>query len=329
MSSELVEVLEAGEVYQPAFMSRGAVAMPAFSGGLYGLFLKQLDVSPKTQETYTRNLKQFFVWLNERGIAQPTRDHVIAFRDEMKETRKPTTAQNYFAVVRVFFKWADAVGIYPDITRSVKGVKLETGPYRTHKKDYLGEYQVERVLDLFDRNTLQGSRDFALFALLVTCGLRTIEVIRANVEDLQPGPECPRIFVQGKGKLEKIPVNMHAKVDGYIRDYLAKRGKVEKTAPLFASISNKNQGGRMTTRSISRIVKEAMRSAGYDSDRLTAHSLRHTAVTTALLNGKSTKDVQGMARHAKADTTDIYNHAINQAANDCTRINADVLLKRF
>lgn len=329
MTTELVEILEPGEVVQPHWTRAAVPSMPAFSGGLYGQFLAELDASQKTKETYTRNLKQFFVWLNERGITQPTREHVIAFRDEIKETRKPTTAQNYFAVVRVFFKWADAVGIYPDITRSVKGVKLETGPYRTHKKDYLGEYQVERVLKSFDRDTLQGCRDFALFALLVTCGLRTIEVVRANVEDLQPGPECPRIFVQGKGKLEKIPVNMPSKVDGYIRDYLAKRGNVKKDDPLFASLSNKNAGGRMTTRSVSRIVKEAMRGAGYDSDRLTAHSLRHTAVTTPLLNGASLKDAQEMARHASSDTTGVYDHAIKGAKNECTRINADVLLKGF
>lgn len=322
MSTELVEILETGEILQPHWTRAAVPSMPAFSGGLYGQFLAELDASQKTKETYTRNLKQFFIWLNERGITQPTRDHVIAFRDEIKETRKPTTAQNYLAVVRVFFKWAEAVGIYPDIARSVKGVKLN----KSHKKDYLGEHQVKRVLKSFDRDTLQGCRDFALFALLVTCGLRTIEAVRANIEDLRPGPECARLFVQGKGQEEKTPVNIPAELEDLLRDYLAKRGKVEKTEPLFASIGNKNQGGRMTTRSVSRIVKEAMRGAGYDSEMLTAHSLRHTAVTTALLNGKSTKEVQGMARHAKADTTDIYNHAINEAANDCTRVNARVLL---
>lgn len=329
MSSELVEVLEAGEVYQPAFMNRGAVAMPAFSGGLYGLFLKQLDVSPKTQETYTRNLKQFFVWLNERGIAQPTRDHVIAYRDELKATRKPSTVQSYMAVVRIFFQWTESEKIYPNIAHRVKSVKQQAKDERTHEKDALHPAQVERVLKTFDRGTLQGCRDFALFTLLVTCGLRTIEAVRANVGDLRNGTECARLFVQGKGKDYQAPVNVSPEVEGFLRDYLAKRGKAEPDAPLFASISNKNAGGRMTTRSISRIIKEALKNAGFDSDRLTAHSLRHTAVTTFLRNGATLREAQEMARHASPETTAIYAHTEQREKNQGTRVNARILLKGF
>ena len=56
-------------------------------------------------------------------------------------------------------------------------------------------------------------------------------------------------------------------------------------APLFGSIAHRNSGERMTTRSISRTAKERLIAVGLDSDRLTAHSLRHTAATLNLLNG--------------------------------------------
>ena len=74
----------------------------------------------------------------------------------------------------------------------------------------------------------------------------------------------------------------------------------------------------MTTRSISGICKAAMVEAGYNSSRLTAHSLRHTGVTLALLNGETLEQAQKFARHSQISTTMIYNHAIDAASNSCS-----------
>ena len=71
----------------------------------------------------------------------------------------------------------------------------------------------------------------------------------------------------------------------------------------------------MTTRSLSRIAKGAMIEAGIDSKRLTAHSLRHTAITTALRAGASLQEVKTMARHADINTTLIYSHNIDREIN--------------
>ena len=75
----------------------------------------------------------------------------------------------------------------------------------------------------------------------------------------------------------------------------------------------RNRGGRMTTRSISRIAKQAMREQGIDSPRLTAHSMRHTAVTLALLGGATVQETQAMARHASVTTTMRYAHNLDRA----------------
>jgi integrase/recombinase XerC len=76
----------------------------------------------------------------------------------------------------------------------------------------------------------------------------------------------------------------------------------------------------MTTQSLSRIIKTAFRNAGYDSDRLTAHSLRHTAITAVV---KSTKDVtiaQQFAGHSNVETTMTYYHANEIEANPSAEI---------
>jgi len=82
-----------------------------------------------------------------------------------------------------------------------------------------------------------------------------------------------------------------------VRSYLAMRKKSDGSRPLFSSVSNNNSSGRLTTRSLRRIVKEYMTSADYNSERLSAYSLRHTAITLALLNGESLEEVQSFARH--------------------------------
>ena len=97
-----------------------------------------------------------------------------------------------------------------------------------------------------------------------------------------------------------------------IYDYLEARGETDPEAPLFASIGNRNAGGRMTTRTISRMAKEAMAACGISSAKLTAHSLRHTAVTFALLGGATVQEAQAMARHASISTTMIYAHNLDR-----------------
>ena len=71
----------------------------------------------------------------------------------------------------------------------------------------------------------------------------------------------------------------------------------------------------MTTRSISRIAKNALKAAGLDSDRLTAHSMRHTFATQALLNGANVQEVQQALGHKSINTTMIYAHNIERAKN--------------
>ena len=71
----------------------------------------------------------------------------------------------------------------------------------------------------------------------------------------------------------------------------------------------------MTTRSIRRIVKGNLVNAGYNSDRLTAHSMRHTAATLNLLNGGTLEETQQLLRHQNISTTMIYSHALERAGN--------------
>ncbi|NCB75201.1 MAG: integrase [Clostridia bacterium] len=299
-----------------ATVQGGGLQTRNLSPDLYAQYIAYLDAQPKTIETYTKALRQLFNYLSLNGITQPRREDIIAFREELKAAgRKPSTVQGYITAARLFFAWTEQAGLYPNITEHIKGAKID----RAHKKDYLTSPQVKAVLENINRDTLQGLRDYAILTLMVTGGLRTIEVIRANIEDLRTIADSTALYVQGKGREEKTEyVKISAPVEKAIRAYLKARGPAAPSAPLFTSQSNNSKGERLTTRTISGIVKQRLQAAGYDSDKLTAHSLRHTAVTLSLLAGKEITEVQQFARHANIATTMIYNHALDQAKNSCS-----------
>lgn len=283
---------------------------------IFERFINYLDASPKTVETYKKALRQFFNYIGVHGIRQPQREDVLAFRDDLKASGlKPTTVQNYITATRIFFKWTEQEGLYPNIAEHVKGAKLD----KNHKKDYLTSRQAKEVLAGVQTDTEEGLRNYAILSLMVTGGLRTIEVSRANVGDLRTVGENTVLFVQGKGREEKTEyIKISAPVEKAIRTYLKARDFTTEEQPLFTSTSNNSRGKRITTRTVSSIVKTALKNAGYDSARLTAHSLRHTAITLALLAGREITEVQQFARHANLNTTMIYNHALDQAKNGCS-----------
>ena len=95
-----------------------------------------------------------------------------------------------------------------------------------------------------------------------------------------------------------------------INDYFQSRSeKVTPKSPLFTSTSNRSKGGRILTTTISTMLKTLLVNAGYDSDRLTAHSLRHTSGTGAYMATGNIYLAQKHQRHADPATTEIYIHA--------------------
>ena len=119
------------------------------------------------------------------------------------------------------------------------------------------------------------------------------------------------LSVQGKGKLEKTDrVRIGEKLREILESYLETIDTSKKDSPLFVSTARRNPNQRLTTRSISGIVKNALRRYGIDDRSVTAHSLRHSSATIALKQGLPIDEVSKAMRHASINTTMIYNHAI-------------------
>lgn len=273
------------------------------------LYLASIDVKPKTKETYRRALKRFVEWLRANDVMQPTRADILNYKSYLLENFTACTVSSYLTALKGLYVYLEAEKITPNIANGIKGAKHQRG----FKKDPLTVEQVKNVLIEIDTSTTTGKRDFAIVNLLIRTGLRTIEIERANIEDIrQQGGEA-LLYIQGKGRDSKDDFVLLTEATlKPIRDYIKARGKTKPTDPLFISHSDRNAGGRLTTRSISRIVKENLRGAGIDSERITAHSLRHTAVTLSLIGGATIQEAQSMARHKNINTTLIYAHNINR-----------------
>lgn len=315
-----IKRVEGELVSRPTTSSNNENELTIFHGNLEALFKRFvvfIDASPATVRTYKISLHQWFKYMQAHSIYNPTMDDVRAYRADLKAAgKKPTTIQNYIIAVKQFFKWTEAEGLYPDIAKNVKGAKLS----RNFKKDYLTTEQAKNVLKAIDRSTVKGLRDYTMISLMLTMGLRTIEVVRANVGDIRNAGETTVLYVQGKGHIEKDDaVRMPEHIHQLVGKYLATRKDKKEDSPLFTSTSNHHaSSGRMTTRSIRRIVKTAFRNAGYDSPRLTAHSTRHTAATLSLLNGATLQETQELLRHKNLQTTEIYAHNIDVAKNEAS-----------
>ena len=142
-----------------------------------------------------------------------------------------------------------------------------------------------------------------------------------DVGDLDTVNGMPVVWVHGKGRDGKSDfVRITSELERVLFRYLEKRHALSAHSPMFVSYSRNSYGKRLTSRSISRIVKMAMVAVGLDSPRLTAHSLRHTAVTLALQGGATLQEVQQFARHRMIETTLRYAHNLELTRNPCSRL---------
>jgi integrase/recombinase XerD len=288
-------------------------------------FISAQDVKETSKETYKRTLKQFFLWISQAEHANPNRETILRYKDHLlKRDLSSLSLSNYMVVVRKFFDWAESMKYYPNIAKGVKGGKRVKG----FRKDPLTIEQVKDFLKI-DTSTIEGKRDFALLNLMIRTGLRTIEIIRADVGDIRQESGEALLYIQGKGRDCKDEfVVLTTGTLNPIMDYLHARGNITDNDPIFVSLSDRNKGKRLTSRTISFIAKKHLRKIDLDTHRLTAHSLRHTAITLALQAGATLQEAQALGRHANINTTLIYAHNIQRILNAPER-KIDALLEHY
>lgn len=243
---------------------------------------------------------------------------------------KPNTIAQYLRSVQQFFRWTAANNLYPDVAANVHAPKLN---HQHHKKDALTAAQVQTIEKSIEaaaqrkeaaascadkdrdgrtqRSAEQGKRLRAMYMLAVNAGLRTIEISRANVKDIETKGGVSFICIWGKGHTEAdtrkpIAPEVKAAIDEYLQ---TRTDRPTGSSPLFVSTGNRSYGKRIAPTTISTMLKRAMQEAGFDSERITAHTLRHTAGNNVRkLTGNNIYETQKYMRHSNPATTEIYMH---------------------
>jgi integrase/recombinase XerC/integrase/recombinase XerD len=275
-------------------------------------FIRSLDVARTSRTTYKTALRQFFVWLETSGHEKPDRHTILVYKDYLDaKGLRSFTKSSYLVAIRRFFAWAESMKLYPNIAKGIKGTRRSV---QVHQKNALTVKQLQKLLHGIDCRMIDGKRDFALINLLTRTGLRLIEVQRANIVDLEITDDEAVLWVRGKGRDDKDAfVVITEEVLEPIRSYLRARKSISTSMPLFASLSDRNHGKRLTTHSLSRMIKQRLHFAGIKTRRITAHSLRHTFGVLAIQAGASLYEVQLAMRHTTPTTTQVYLGDIEQA----------------
>ena len=298
-------------------------------------FVQYIDRGEKTTRTYINNLRQFFAYLQAAQISRPERADIIAYREYLLAQHKPNTAKQYLQSVRQFFSWTAAEGYYPNIAANVHSPKIKQD---THRKEALLPGDVLRIENSIkeqaglkvadaeqmpkdtagrtERATEAGKRLLAMYTLATNCGLRTVELSRANCKDFEQVGGTYYLYIWGKGHSEADQRKALApEVAAVVQDYLNSRAvKPTANSPLFVATGNRNAGGRIAASTISTMLKRALQDAGYNSERITAHSLRHTAGTNVQEITNNLYITQQYMRHQSPTTTEIYLHTNTERA---------------
>mgnify|MGYP000337730311 CR=1 FL=1 len=272
-------------------------------------FINSQDVKLSSKLLYRRTLKQYFNWVDKKSylLSEIARPQLLQYKEELLSSGMSSlTVGSYITSVRRFYEWTEANKFYPNVAKGIKSPKRK----QQFKKQPLLPDQATALLSYYQDKAL---RDYAIVNLLLRTGLRTIEVIRANVEDITFKGSQRVLLVQGKGRDERDNfVLLTDKAYQPIAQYLATRGKVNSSEPLFTSTSNNSKGERLSTRSISYIAKEGLKAIGLDERSFTAHSLRHTTAVNILRAGGSLETAQFTLRHSNPATTQIYTATLNE-----------------
>jgi integrase/recombinase XerC len=266
--------------------------------------------SEHTIRNYRIDLVQFSDFLREKQAAEaeePLRSIDFRLIREYfgrlfgKYTR--TTIARKVSALRSFFAFLEKRGLSP----GNPAADVSTPKQEKTLPTYLPVDDMFRLLDRPDREKPLGLRDRAMLEVLYSCGIRVSELAGLNMSSVDFDQRLVRVV--GKGNKERIvPIGREAlkALQAYLEASLKVRKKAggdSRTSPLFVNY----RGGRLSTRSIGKIVKKYGREGGLMVD-ITPHSLRHTFATHLLDGGADLRSVQELLGHVSLSTTQKYTH---------------------
>jgi integrase/recombinase XerC len=237
----------------------------------------------------TRLLRAYLAWLHAKGYAKATMARRIA-------------------AVRSWCRFLCRQGLL-----SVNPAAGLRGPRQDKNlPHFLSEEDLVRLLEAPPRDMPLGVRDRAILETLYSAGLRVSEMTGLNVADVDL--DSGLATVRGKGKRERLALlGPHALAA--LQEWLAQRAAVAPKARTQTAIYLNKNGGRLTSRSVGRLLEKYLAQAGLDA-RTSPHTLRHSFATHMLDRGADIRSVQELLGHRSLATTQIYTHVTTHRLRD-------------
>ena len=281
------------------------------------LFLHHLrherSFSDETLRAYTSDLEQFSRFTRAKTAAEDltlgnvTEDHIRSFLASFHSRIEKSSRARKLSTLRSFYRFLND----REITTENPARFVSSPKIRTRIPSFLGVDEVFHFLESLRNNaaapgsTWRRWRNWSIFEVLYSTGMRVSELIGLNEGDVFTESGLVRVF--GKGKKERIvPVGSKAlqSVQGYLAAVDAQFPMARTRTPaLFRNV----RGGRLTSRSVHRLLKAEMQRCGL-WQHLSPHGLRHTFATHLLNSGADLRAIQEMLGHSSLSTTQRYTH---------------------
>ena len=265
------------------------------------------EKSPDTIGTYRRSLNEFERWFVKQKVAFRFRTTEIeSYKDYLMNERRlhQVSVSTYLTAVRRLCQYLTDIGLLEENPALVVRGNRRPG---THSRKVLNQTEVDLLLNSLPRVTEIDLRDRAIVHVMLFAGLSEIEIVRADVQDLEQTLMGWFLRSQGKGhtiKDQQVPID--PPVMDAIRLYLDARGRIRPEEALFVSHGHRSEGQRLNTRSVRGRINHHLKRAGVKKPGISPHSLTHTAALIWLNDGMSVDEVRERMRHGTLDTTMIY-----------------------
>jgi integrase/recombinase XerC len=263
--------------------------------------LRERNSSPHTIKAYSRDLSLFAAYTGSRGWKQIDHIAVRGFLSQLYEKGlSKTSVARALAAVRSLYRWLAREGLVEQ-----NPAKLVATPKLPKKLPRVPT--IEEMNSVIDGEMPEAAafpeRDRLMLELLYGCGIRNSELTGINLDDIRLSAEA--ILIRGKGKKERY-VPFGDSVKTALAVYLPERLKLlgtdsQRTATLLINW----RGGRLTTRSVGRIIKKIAVAKGLSPD-VHPHTLRHAFGTHMLEEGADLRAIQELLGHERLATTQRY-----------------------
>jgi integrase/recombinase XerC len=264
--------------------------------------LRERNASVHTIKAYSGDLALFAVYAGSRGWKQIDHIAVRGFLSQLydKGLSKPSVARA-LAAVRSLYRWLAREGVVEQ-----NPAKLVATPKLPKKLPRVPT--IEEMNFVIDGEMPEvaafPARERLMLELLYGCGIRNSELTGISLDDIRLSAEA--ILIRGKGKKERY-VPFGDSVKTALAVYLPERQKIldatRKHSP--ALLINRRDGGRLTTRSVGRIIKKIAVAKGLSPD-VHPHTLRHAFGTHMLEEGADLRAIQELLGHERLATTQRY-----------------------